>query len=323
MRGRIFSAKTTYTLERKKSRLKKLSSQSLSFFVASMMFIVMLGSAGMFNLASNFLEKQHRTPHALNSNEKLPLDLAADATPITASDEKPALMTNELRDKLKADKDHQENGEKQNRTHVKLLDEERTETRKTWLNADGSKSQEVSTQASSFKDQNDNWQDVDVSLVKEASGKWRTKANSWQASFGSSSEGVQITKNGKIFSMIPQGANKVMPVVTGVAPNQIITYKNLWNGADVTYQVAGSQVKESITLNDSSSPAEFGFKILGTNASLADGKDGEFELDGAFAGFRLSSAIVTTNDRQVERDKSVIEQHLIIIQSLFRLIKIG
>lgn len=154
---------------------------------------------------------------------------------------------------------------KLDRSKVKVLDEERSENRKTWLNADGSRTQEVSTQATGYKDKNGKWQDVDMTLSKDGSGKWKSKANSWQVSFGNSSEGVELTKNGQSFVMIPMDANKVDPVVTGKAPDQVVTYKDLWPGVDVTYQATGSQVKESIILNNKNTSTSFNFQTSGAN----------------------------------------------------------
>lgn len=286
-------------------KLKRLSSRSLSFFVASVMVLTLAGGSGLFQLVNNYLEKQRRTPHALKNEALSPQQLAADIQP---GDGKAPKLSKELQDQLKADKDKHERGAPQDRTHVKVLDEERSENRKTWLNKDGSRTQEVSTQATSYKDQNGKWQDVDVSLIKDSSGSWKTKANAWQATFGNSSAGIRLTKNGQTFVMTPVGDNQVDPVVSGTAPDQVVTYRNLWNGVDVTYEVAGSQIKESIILNTKNAPTSFSFNVSGAKVTPKDGQNGIYDLDGEFSGFSLSQAAVRINNGAFISSPDVIQQ---------------
>ncbi|HSX35956.1 MAG TPA: PA14 domain-containing protein [Patescibacteria group bacterium] len=251
----------------------------------------MAGQTGLFAYVNNYLEAQRRTPHALNSMQNLPGGLAADAAYNGAQRSK---LPQQIVDQLRADKLHQVTGETQDRRHVKTLDDNRTETAKTYLNADGSRTQVISTQATSYKDGGGKWQDVDMTLVKDSAGKWHSKANAWQVSFGQSSEGVQLTKGGQLFTLVPVGGTTVSPVVTGSAPDQVVTYKNVWPSVDLQYKVSGSQVKESIVLNNSNVATGFAFAYSGANLSAKDNHAGTYELDGAFAGFQIAAPSVTT-----------------------------
>ena len=287
---------------------KTLSFRTLSVFLILILLVNAAGT-GLFISISSYIERQHRTPHALNSQQNLPFDLASDAS---SHGDKREQMPQSVLNQLQAQKYRQEHGEQQDRRHVKLLDDQRDEFKKTYLNADGSRTQEVSFQATSYKDKNGKWQDVDMTLVKDSSGKWHSKANSWQVVFGASGEGIQIEKNGHTFTMIPEGGDSnVQPQVTGSAPEQIVTYKNVWSGADLQYKVSGSQVKENIILHSANAPDNYGFALSGANLSPQNGVSGTFALDGDFAGFHIASPSISTKDGHIVNSPSPVSQQVI------------
>lgn len=304
-RVRLFRKVKTYSLLTKVGVRphRLLHNRALSIFVLSVMVFALAGQAGVFSYVSNYFAAKDRMPRPLNSQQVLPDGLAADAA---SHGEQRMKLPQQVLNQLSADKLRQETGEPQNHTHIKVLDAERTETATTYLNADGSKTQVVSTQATSYKDLSGKWQTVDVSLAKGIDGKWRTKANAWQATFGSSAEGLQLGKNGQTFSMVPASGNNVQPTITGKAPDQVLTYKNVWDGVDIQYKVAGSQIKESIVIHKATAPSSFTFAYSGATLSAKNG-EGAYTLDGELAGFQLAAPTVTTKKGFVT-DSQIVTQ---------------
>src|SRR5437868_3798304 len=82
---------------------------------------------------------------------------AADTTTFTGQRDRPSKS---LADTLTKESERQQNGEVQDRRHLKILDDDRSETLKTFLNADGSRTTEISADATSFQDGDGKWQDV-------------------------------------------------------------------------------------------------------------------------------------------------------------------
>jgi RHS repeat-associated protein len=259
----------------------------LNVLLVSILSLNILGT-GLPALIASYNDAQGRIPHALTPSENK-YTPAADAL---NSGGKLAKLPDSVNAQLAEDLAKARKG-KQDLTHVKTLDEGRTANEKVYLNADGSKSFEHSFQATSFKDSDGKWQDVDASLVEDkGNGKWHTKANAWQVSFGDISEGIRITNDGQTFSFTPVDGKSVKPQVTGDAPNQVVTYRNVWQGIDLQYSVSGSELKESIIVKSKAAQTDFSFNTNG--ASLTKSADGSMSLDGAFTGFIIAAPSVTT-----------------------------
>ncbi len=259
-------------------------------------------------------ENQQKYSSKILSAENLSTDLpetvpAADAQQVKAKN-KPENLSRQLQDKLAADRDAMLKGNQRDRRHVQVLDEGRSETGKVYLNADGTKSLVRTFQASSFKDKEGKWRDVDASVAEDkANNKWRTKANSWEAAFGDVlSQGVEVTNDGQTFRFTPVGANSVKPVVTGDAPNQIITYRNVWQGIDLKYEVAGSQIKESIVVKSKVAASSFAFETNGAKLAPNPDQPESFNLDGAFSKFQIAPPTVDTADGKVVADGAHVSQ---------------
>jgi len=248
-------------------------------------------------LMAEYATAQNRIPHPLadqNSNG------FAAATNATLPGGKIATMPDSVNAKLASDLATFRKG-KTDLKHVQTLNEGRSANDTTYLNADGSKSVVVTPQASNYQDSNGGWQTVDTSLSQDAStGKWHTKANSWQVSFGDIlSNGIQITKDGQTFSFTAAGGTSVQPSVTGTAPDQIVTYRNVWQGVDLRYQVSGSQLKESILLKSRVTQTDFSFITNGANLTPSSNIHEAFNLDGAFTGFTVATPTVSTADSTI------------------------
>src|SRR6266536_4228377 len=224
------------------SQMALVSRNALNLFLVGALSLNIF-SAGLPALIASYNDAQARIPHALASDQKLDNPPAADAGP---TGHKAVNIPDSLKDQLADQYKKEHDGKARDPRHVQALDEGRNATDRIYLNADGTKSLVHSLQATSFKDADGKWQDVDTSLVQDDDrGKWHTKANSWQASFGDiSSDGVLVTQDNQTFSFTPVGGKSVMPTVTGNAPDQVVTYRNVWQGIDLQYEVTGSELKE-------------------------------------------------------------------------------
>ncbi len=262
---------------------------------------------GLPALIGQYVDQQAKIPHALASNTSVSGAPAADA--ITQSG-KATKLSDTVQAQLDADREAVTKGKPRDLTHVKTLDTNRDENNRTFLNADGSKTLEHSEQATSYKDTTGKWQDVDASVSQDKTdGKWQTKANGWQASFGKiDTQGVELAKADQTFVLKPIGGNSVVPIITGTAPHQIITYHNVWQGVDLQYQVAGSELKESIVVKSRAAQTKFQFAASGANLTADPENKGSYILDGALAGFKLATPTVATFKQGVIGGSPLVEQ---------------
>lgn len=278
--------------------------QMLSFVIVSVLLLTSGGYMGAAYIA-DYLQRQHRKPRALSSETKLDFAPAADTQKLESS----LPPSQNLIRQLTAEKQQQTSGKAQDHRRIKPLEENRSENSRVFLNADGTKTLEYSTQATSYKDQAGAWKDVNTSLVPDASGVWHTKANSWQVSFGETAdEGIRLTKDGQTFKVNPTGGHNVKPQVSGTTPNQVVSYPNVWDGVDLRYAVSGSQLKEDIILTKPGVRGDFGFAYSGAHLLPKTGSPGVFVLDGAFAGFQIAAPTLSTHDKGVVKQASVVNQ---------------
>ncbi len=275
-------------------RVKKVIDRKLHYsaFNIFMVGAITLSSVGVGLLIDAYNKHQARTPHALA--ETTPASApAADATLPTG---KASALPISVQQQLDADRKAQQDGHPSDRRHVQALNEGRTENDTVFLNADGSKSLRRSLVATSYRE-NGQWKDVDVSLAQDATdGKWKTKANSWQARFGavSPTQGVELNQGGQTVTFKPLGASQVQPEVTGTAPNQIVKYRNVWPGIDLMYQLSGSEVKESIVIKSRAAASTFSFDFSGANLLPDTDNPGGFKLDGALSNIKLPVPTIAT-----------------------------
>jgi RHS repeat-associated protein len=275
-------------------RKTALAQRAAHIAVISLLTLNVLAT-GLPALIAQYNDTQARTPKPLAaSNQQAPL--AADAQPVTG---KAQAQANDPAYIKQLEKDYQQskNG-KTDRTHIKTLDEGRTPSTKTYLNADGSRTEEHSFDVTSYKDANVTWQDINNTLIQDPStSAWHNQANDWRANFGdvSDSVGVSMAKDSQTLQFGPIGAGNVKPVVSGTAPHQTVTYRNVWQGIDLVYQVTGSSLKEQIVIKSRAAANTYAFKVAGANLT-PDTKAGNgfFKLDGAFNGYELTAPNIST-----------------------------
>jgi RHS repeat-associated protein len=249
-------------------------------------------ATGLPAMVEQYNAQQARIPQPLAAVTKEGAAPAADAG---GGPTKPTKLSPETRAKLDKTRDELKNGKARHDTKpVRTLDEDRTPTTKTYLNDDGTKTVEQSRVATSYKD-GDTWKDVDMSLEEDrAKGEWRTKANSWQVTFGRLNSGIAISQDGQTARLKPVDGANVTPTITGQAPHQTVIYKDVWPGIDLRYTVDGSELKEDIVLKKPAVNRPLAFTVTGTNLIPDEKVKGAVKLDGALAGFRIPQPTVAT-----------------------------
>jgi RHS repeat-associated protein len=238
-------------------------------------------ATGLPAMVEQYNAEQARIPQPL-SDEQKPQSVAA--AELVADKNKVAKLTKEQTEQLATDRDRLLNGKKRDLKRIKTLDEDRSENRRHFLNADGSKTMEQSVQATSYKDAQGKWQDVDTTLVQDMSTKkWSSKANSWKASFGSLlAEGVEILSGNSTVTFRPVGGKDVEPTVTG-NKQQIVTYRNVWQGVDIQYRVYGSEIREDIIIKSRAAQTTFEFETSGEKLTPDPAKPGWLKLNDEFS----------------------------------------
>lgn len=110
--------------------------------------------------------------------------------------------------------------------------------------------------------------------------------NDWQARFAPSDfeDGmVRVQKGDSRVGFVPQGANKVDPVITTKNGQQTVHYYNLWDGVDVEYMVKTGSLKENVIIKSKKSDNNVSFKVVGADLEAKKDKDGatSFKIKGA------------------------------------------
>ncbi len=272
-------------------KARKLSKRAILITLA-IIIVAQPSAQGIGGLIIGYFEQQAKIPRALSNAQAPKVAPAADV----GLPSELAKLPSPISEDLIATQDTLKNGRKKDSTHVKLLDEERTENQRVFLNKDGTHSLEQSMQATSYKD-GETWKDVDTTLAQDAkTGSWTTKANKWKVTFKqvSSSTAIELSQGSQTVRMTPVGGKAVKPSVTTEGQHQLVTYKDVWPGVDLRYTVYGSSLKETIWISNAKAVHAFDFKVTGTSLSpRLDGTKG-FQLDGELSSFRLEASTVAT-----------------------------
>jgi RHS repeat-associated protein len=293
----------------KKTSFKRFGFRLSSSLVIIAMIFSVVNSGGLSNLTDNWMMSHQSKLTSFVADKPIK------ATQPTSTLQTPNVLnmfSPSLGKQLATTAKAQLGGKPEDFRHIKLLATDRSANTRAYLNADGTKSVVYTADATSYKDQAGNWQNIDNTLVEGADGVWHTKANSWIASFGNSATyGVAITENGSTFREIPQDADSVDPSVeTDSTGTQTVTYKNLWNGIDLTYKVSGSDVKESIIVENKDAATNYAFAYSGANLTPVPNAPGSYALDGVFSGLEIAAPAVTTHNKGFVKDSSAVAQAL-------------
>jgi RHS repeat-associated protein len=288
--------------------IRKVGSISLAKPVNTMAAVLITVSTFAFAvpiLIDKYNEQQARIPHALTTDAAPQYAPAADATPATGK----AQNTTDSIAKALADDVARATPPRRQPKPVKVLDEDRTPTHKTLLNDDGSRTGVDSLTPRSFK-QDGVWKDVDTSLVQGANGRWHTKANDWIAGFDAGAA-VSFAKGNQTAIFKPVGATAVAPTVTGQAPYQLVSYRNIWPGVDLQYQVTSGELTERIVVKSKLAANTFTFDTTGVTLTPDNDRPGWFHLDGHdFAGYDVAAPTIATQTEGVIGGSPLVGQTL-------------
>jgi RHS repeat-associated protein len=185
------------------------------------------------------------------------------------------------------------------RTPVKALTNEFTPHDKVYLNSDGTKTRTHSLGVSQYKLSDGTWRDVDSSLQQTSVFPvvWQSKSNSWQATFRAIGDGgVTLSDGTSTVSFNPRGVSDLIdPAVSGTAPFQTVTYRNVWPGVDLEYQVMSDKLKETIVVNHAGTQANFAFDVSGTSLVADPEHPGALKITNALGGsFSIPAPTVAT-----------------------------
>lgn len=205
---------------------------------------------------------------------------------------------------------------------------ERSEFKSAKRNKDGTITVSQSVDRQNYQ-KDGKWQKIDNTLIEDTNaadgnvvgslfGKvqsvfkdestFKVKENDWQARFAPSDDAkgmLRYQKGSLDMAYRPQGANKVRPTVESTQDGQVVTYKNLWDGIDVQYEVTNSKIKEFIAFNYRQVRNEVEFKIDGAKLEPNKEISGAFKVIGHDVG--IAEISVALNGSGVVSDK-VAEQ---------------
>lgn len=123
------------------------------------------------------------------------------------------------------------------------------ENSKTFLNDDGSKTDEISQDRINYRSKDGTYLPIDTRIVEGSDGVLSNAADSWRYEFRAvGSGGVSVTtEHASTFSFAPSGGSKdVAPVLTG---ESTVTYRSVWPGVDLRYTVTANGLKEEMVLS--------------------------------------------------------------------------
>lgn len=174
---------------------------------------------------------------------------------------------------------------KEDKTRVRELTGLRTTNSKTFLNRDGSKTMEYSlvpkhyekagklvdlnptTKSSSYKSSKLLVEDTDASLLAPTTAPqaYDVKTGDISATIKPFNDGIEVAYQDKKFSIVPEFARNVKPKKETFQGQEVITYKNAWPNVDVTYELVGNMLKETLILKNKSAQNSFKYKVQGAN----------------------------------------------------------
>ncbi len=181
--------------------------------------------------------------------------------------------------------------------------EQRTETSKTFKNADGTITVEFNADPLHYLDEAGTWQDIDTSIVASDSAstpnallayaaaptpypQYSVTKNTYKVFFGDIlAEPIRIEWKDKAVEFYP--LNFATPSVS-VAKNAI-TYIDAWKEADLQYNATSRQLKEKIILKAAIAANSYSFLVKPIGVNLVKEPDGSISVYDAIQGEKLWS----------------------------------
>ena len=155
---------------------------------------------------------------------------------------------------------------------VSQLTQDDTATSDVWQDADGATQVQLYTAPQNYQPSGSTTFVPIVTTLKAdptAAGRWQSTANTWTASFGSSSAAtalVHVTGTAAPLGFTAVGASSVTPSVSG----STATYTGLWPNVNASYVVTTTGVNENLVLTSSAAQSTFDFDLT-TTVTAQDG----------------------------------------------------
>jgi RHS repeat-associated protein len=154
---------------------------------------------------------------------------------------------------------------------VRVDERQRSASRIAYVNSDGSRTARQYLTSHFFR-HNGRWKKIDNTLVPGGTSRpgdpqFVTRANSWRPRFRRTTDRrgmIELARGGTRFTIKPVGAAAVKPVLgKDRFGRQQVRYDEAWPGVQLSYTVAGDELKESIVLKRPSAASRFQFRLGG------------------------------------------------------------
>ena len=280
----------------KKTRLKTCLQQGSLFALVAVMAFTVTNPAYMLELynAVNPAATKRQNVAALDSPLSSPF-----AIPLASSAGAFPLETQELNTSRPTTE----------RTAVKELTSERTAYTKTFLNSDGTRTMEYTTEQQHYqKDKDSPWEEIDNTLeekkTKDDIRYFEGDAGAMSSTMKRLSDGLSIDAADKQIAIKPVGAANVQPERKD---DRTIVYRDAWPGVDLEYELRGESVKEVIIVKSSLAPTTFNFNVSGGKVVAHPTEKGALTIDGLPKEYRFTPLSLDVNGRGVISEQRVTQ----------------
>jgi YD repeat-containing protein len=146
----------------------------------------------------------------------------------------------------------------------------RTASSDTFLLSDGTRSERVYPHAVNYRGANGAWQPIEDGLIQATDGSWRPAGSPVPISLPATlaTSPVSVGPADRQLSLALEGANEAQGTSAGAQRS----YRQVLPDVDVTYTATPGSVRETLSLENSSAPAVYRYKLSlspGLKASLA------------------------------------------------------
>ncbi len=183
---------------------------------------------------------------------------------------------------------------------VRELTSKRTANTETWVTASGATVLRSFASRKYFRNDalwqrpfsgGTDWQPIDTTLVPDAGGGVRPRANDWAVNLPAQvSNGVRIGTGRNQVSMVPIGGSPTSVTTVG----STATYRGVWRNTDLEYTVSADMVKEDMVLRSQNAPTTFRFRFPGIALENDPQTPGALREVGMTKGWRIAPLSVTT-----------------------------
>lgn len=277
----------------KKTRIKTRLQQVSLFALSGVMVFTITNPAATMQVFNAF------NPAAIHRQKVAALSSPVNspfAAPIAQDANKFLLTSQEMK---------QANGQ---RKAVKELVEDRNSHSKTFLNADGTKTMEYTSDQRHYRERgNSAWKEIDNRIEQKTAPDgtrfFEGDAGGISSTIKRLSQGIEVDAEGKKIVVKPTEANDVQPERID---DQTVIYRNVWQGVDIEYELRGEAVKEIIIVRNKNAPTTFNFNVSGGQVIHHPENKGELAIRG-LDNYSFSALTLDVNGRGVVSEDRVTQ----------------